>query len=375
MDYDFDVLVVGAGVIGLAAARDMAGRGLAVGLLEKNSRYGLETSSRNSEVIHSGIHYRPGSLKARLCVRGGALLYEYCRARKIRHQSTGKYTIAVTAAEVETLEKLHATGRENGVEGLAMAGAAAVAAAAPGVRCRAALFTPSSGILDAHQLMDRLYGDFAAAGGLAGFGEAVTAAAAAGEGYAVTSAAGEGPREYTARVLVNCAGLQADRVAAMLGAAYELYWAKGDYFSLAGAAGFRTLVYPVPAPGFLGIHLTPLAGGGLRAGPDIEYVEKRWPPYPVGREAGRYRVDAGKRPLFHAAVKKYLPGLAAEALVPEMYGLRPKLQGPEDGFTDFVIRPERPGFINLVGMESPGLTSCLAIGEHVGSLAAAALGR
>lgn len=371
MEYDFDVIVIGAGVIGLAAAREAARSGLAVGLLEKNNRYGLETSSRNSEVIHSGIHYPPGTLKARLCVRGNALLYDFCRRQAIAHRRTGKFTIATAAGEIARLEELFADGRANGVEGMEILSGAAAGKKLPGISCRAALFTPSSGIIDAHQLMDRLYDEFIAAGGLAGFTEKVTAAGAAGDGYFVRAGERAAHQEYTARAIVNSAGLHADLVSSLLGFDYKLYWGKGDYFSIAGTAagsGIKNLVYPVPDSNYLGIHLTPKAGGGLRAGPDMEYVARKYPPYPVGKEAGHYRVNGEKRRLFHEAVGKYLPGLPEEALVPEMYGLRAKLQGPGDGFRDFVVRRERPGFINLVGMESPGLTSCLAIAEHVGAL-------
>ena len=374
---EIEVLVVGAGAVGLAVGRELAQAGRQVGVLERHARIGAETSSRNSEVIHSGIHYRPGSLKARLCVEGVPLLYEAAREYGIPSENTGKITVAETPEEVRRIEDLAAQGQANGVEGLEVLTGAQVKRLEPEVRAAAGLLSPSTGLISAHGLMDFLAAGMAAAGGLLALGQEAIAIEPRPGGFAVT-VRGERMETYSARCVVNCAGLSSDRIAGMLGLSYRLHWAKGDYFSLSRAVRGTRLIYPVPEETGLGIHLTRKMGGGCRVGPDVEYVDRREPPYPGPAGPAAYIVDEAKRPLFHREVMKYLPGVREEELVPEMYGIRPKLQGPDDGFTDFAIRAEEeagfPRFIDCVGIESPGLTACLAIGRHVAGLVADKLG-
>jgi len=362
MEYDFDVLVIGAGVVGLAVAKELAEASCTTGLLEKNSRYGLETSSRNSEVLHSGIHYPPGSLKARHCVEGNKAIYDICQRFNLIYKKTGKLTIAVEECEIKTIEELYKTGITNGVEDIRILDASDVKKIAPDVVCKAALYTGTTGIINAHNLMDFLYHRFVDAGGMAGFKEKVIKIEREDNTYTVFT---EDNQRYSTRVLINCAGLFADKIAGMLGINYHLYWAKGDYFSITRNIPVDILVYPVPGKTSLGIHLTPKIGGGLRIGPDIEYIEKKEQAYPDEKSAGYYKVDETKAELFYNEVSRYLQVVKKEDLSPEMYGIRPKLQGPEDDFKDFVIKEEVPGFINLMGIESPGLTSSLAIGRYV----------
>lgn len=364
MENEFDVLVVGAGVVGLSVGKELAEAGYTVGILEKNSKYGLETSSRNSEVIHSGIHYPAGSLKAKLCVAGNTLLYQTCERFNLLYKKTGKITVAVAEDELPDLEKLYKAGIANGVEGMKILDARDIRKTMPDVDCKGGLFTGTSGILNVHILMDHLYHGFKNAGGLAGFKEKVVGVEQNGEGYTVYVQ--DMPlQKYTTGILVNCAGLFADEISGMLGIKYNLHWAKGDYFSIEQKFSIDTLVYPLPGKDSLGIHLTPKIGGGLRAGPDVEYVRKKIPPYSDENRMSNYRVQEKKKEFFYREVRRYLPALREDALSPEMYGIRAKLQGPSDGFMDFVIKEEMPGFINLAGIESPGLTGCLAIAGHV----------
>ncbi len=364
MENEFDVMILGAGVVGLSIGKELAEAGLAVGILEKNSKYGLETSSRNSEVIHSGIHYPVGTLKARLCVEGNRLLYHMCRKHNILHRKTGKITVASSGDELPELEKLYRKGVSNGVEEMKMLDVPEVRKEMPYIDCTGALFTGTSGILNVHMLMDFLYQGFKSAGGLTGFSEKVVGVEEKKGGYAV-AVEGVSLQEYSAGVLVNCTGLFADRISGLLGIKCSLYWAKGDYFSVEQKFPLEKLVYPLPGKDFLGIHLTPKMGGGLRAGPDMEYVTKQEPPYPDEKKMSPYKVEEAKKKFFCREIRRYLPSLREDFLVPEMYGIRPKLQGPDEDFRDFVIKEEKPGFINLVGIESPGLTGCLAIGKYV----------
>lgn len=362
MEYELDLLVIGAGVAGLATGREVALSGRCVGILEKNRRYGLETSSRNSEVIHSGIHYPPGSLKALLCVEGNRLLYDYCAGSGILHRKTGKITLAVTPEEEKRLWLLYKTGLANGVKDIKILGAERVKEMVPCVECRSGLFTGSTGILSAHSLMNSLYGDFLESGGIAGFGEEVTGIEKAGRGYRVATAAG---KHYTSRAVINCAGLFSDKISGMISmATVRTYWAKGDYFGSGRTFGINMPVYPVPGRDYLGIHLTPDVGGGLKAGPDIEYVEKSDHPYPGENHGTSYSVDERKRERFFREVRRYLPSIREEDLSPAMFGIRSRLQGPGDGPRDFLISAPAPGFINLEGIDSPGLTGCLAIGKY-----------
>jgi L-2-hydroxyglutarate oxidase LhgO len=364
-----DIAVIGAGVVGLAVARALSAAGRSVAVLERHATFGQETSSRNSEVIHGGIYYPTGSLKAELCVSGALLLYEYCRQNNIAHQALGKLIVAVDSGELPALEKLQQTGMANGAPGLRFLDRREVLALEPGLTAAAGLFSPRTGIVNAHQLMQTLAAQAQAQGAMLVYSAEVIGVETTGNGYRVTMARDQ--YQFDAQVVVNCAGLSADRVAGLCGLhdpAYQLHWCKGDYFSATRALGLKHLVYPVvsgQAHG-LGVHLTLDLGGRARFGPDVTYVDSL-----------DYTVDAEKQNAFYQAIRRYLPAIRPEDLAPDTSGIRPKLQGPNDGFKDFIIRHEADrgfsGLINLVGIESPGLTACLAIAQHVKTLVEEAL--
>jgi L-2-hydroxyglutarate oxidase LhgO len=361
-----DITVIGAGAVGLAVAARLAGPDRSVLVLEKNERFGQETSSRSSEVIHAGMYYHPGTLKARLCVRGNALLYEHCARRNVPCRRLGKLIVAVTEAELPALAALLETGRRNGVSGLEMLAKRDVEAREPGVRACGGLFSPCTGIFDTHAFMQSLLAEAKEKGALIAYNSEVTGVERTADGLVVRTAGdGEGIRSG---LVINCAGLRSDAVAAAAGidteaAEYRLHYCKGNYFRLRRPRPVRHLVYPVPEQGMhgLGIHLTADLAGGVRFGPDTRYVE-----------TVEYGVDEDRRELFAQAIQRYLPGVRADELVPDTCGIRPKLQGPGDGIRDFVIRRETgrglPSLINLIGIDSPGLTSSLAIAEYVEQL-------
>jgi len=357
-----DCIVVGAGVVGLAVARALAQRGQETIVLEQTQGIGNGTSSRNSEVIHAGIYYPTGSLKAKLCVRGRQLLYDYCDSHGVPHRRCGKFIVATSAEQVATLEKLQATGRDNGVPELVMIGAAEAMRREPQLHCTAALESPSTGIVDSHALMLALQGDCEAAGGVLAFGAPVLGGACGADGVTL-EVGGEVPMQIQAGLLVNCAGLQANALAAHLAGLSAaqvppLRYAKGSYYSLAGRSPFSRLIYPVPEPGGLGVHLTIDLGGQARFGPDVEWVDQL-----------DYRVDPSRSASFYASIRRYWPGLAEGALHPGYAGIRPKLSGPGETAADFRIQGPAehgvPGLVNLYGIESPGLTASLAIAEAV----------
>ena len=355
------VTIIGAGVIGLAIARELSSRFSDIIVLEKNDHFGRETSSRNSEVIHSGIYYPKGSLKARLCVEGAALLYDYCRAREIPHQRLGKLIVATNESEVPQVHALLEKGRQNGVADLTLVDARQIHDWEPHVRGVAGLWAPNTGILNSHALMDSFYREASKAGVLFAFNSEARSITPCAGGYEICS----GPDEYRFQSwrVINAAGLQCDQVAQMAGLdidtlGYRLHYCKGDYFGYAGNSPVGRLVYPVPHEHLtgLGVHATLNLGGQLRFGPDTEFVDRL-----------EYTVDAGKRDAFFRSACKIIDGLDEVRLMPDMAGIRPKLKGP--GVRDFIIQEESanglPGLINLIGMESPGLTSCLAIARHL----------
>ena len=372
MSAEVDVLVVGAGVVGLACAAALAKRGRRVVVLERHGGLAFETTSRNSGVIHAGIYYPAGSSKARLCVEGRELLYERCARERIPHRQFGKLIVATNAAELRVLEDLRARGTANGAPGLEIVDGAEVARREPSVRAVAGLLSPRTGIVDAHALCLSLAAELEAAGGVVLLHNTLEAIERAGPAWRVTARAkGEAPASVLAAALVNAAGLHADRVAGLAGvdveaAGYRQHPCKGDYFALAPGAPLRFggLVYPVHGAAGLGVHVTLDLGGRVKFGPDASYVATL-----------DYAVDPGKAEAFAEAAGRYLPGLRAEWLSPDQSGIRPKLQGPGDAFRDFVIAEESarglPGLVNLVGIESPGLTAALAIGERVAELLAA----
>ncbi|MEW5784929.1 MAG: NAD(P)/FAD-dependent oxidoreductase [Bacillota bacterium] len=367
------VLIIGAGVVGLAVAAELAGRSGRDGitLMERHNRFGLEISSRNSEVIHAGIYYPAGSLKAALCVEGNRLLYRFCEHWAIPCRRLSKLIVAREESEIGALERLYAQGRSNGVDDLALLDAARVAVLEPHVSARAALLSPSTGIVDSHRLMQRLAGLAAQGGVMAAYCHEVVAVEPAGGGFRVRYRNPDGSLDcMLCDWLINSAGLGADRIAAWTGidldtAGYRIHPCKGDYFSVSqGKAKYiERLIYPPPLDELkgLGVHATKSLDGRLRLGPDAAYVEDL-----------DYRVDPAKAGRFYEAVRSYLPFIEPADLEPESAGIRPKLQGPGEPFRDFVVRHEEsrglPGLINLIGIESPGLTCCLSLARLVADL-------
>jgi L-2-hydroxyglutarate oxidase LhgO len=363
-----EAVVIGAGVVGLACARALARAGREVVVLEREGRIGSHTSSRNSEVIHAGIYYPRGSAKARLCLRGRALLYAYCAARGVPHRRVGKIIVATEPAQEPALAGIAAAAAANGVDDLRPLGARELAGLEPSLRGVAGLLSPSTGIVDSHALMLSLQGELEDAGGAIAFGTGFTAARPAADGFEVEAMSGAEPVRVATRLLVNAAGLFAGDVAARIeGLAppfrRRVWFCKGSYFGTAARVPFRHLIYPVPERDGLGVHLTlDLAGRG-RFGPDTEWVD--------GLD---YALDPGRGAGFAAAIRRYWPGLPDGALTPDYAGIRPKLAPAGGAATDFLIEgPEAhglPGLVNLYGIESPGLTASLAIAETVAELAA-----
>lgn len=363
-----DAVVIGAGVVGLAVSRALALAGREVILLEQHGSFGTETSSRNSEVIHAGIYYEPGSLKARLCVAGKARLYAYLRERSLPHLNCGKLIVATRDEEVPALEALKANAEANGVTDLTLMGAEEALALEPGLSCVAALHSPSTGIFDSHAYMLSLLGDLEAAGGMVVFRTPMTSARLAGNGVVIETGGAE-PMTVAAGLLVNCAGLHAGRIAeAIEGFPREaipaIRYAKGVYFAYEGRAPFERLIYPMPTPDSQGTHYTRDLSGQGRLGPDI-----RW-----DATLGDYDVEPERRDAFWQAARTFWPDLNKQKLHAAYAGLRPKLSNPGE-FADFRIDgPARhgvPGVINLFGIESPGLTANMAIGEFVAKMAGA----
>lgn len=359
--------MIGAGVIGLAAASALARGGREVVLLESERHFGMHTSSRNSEVIHAGIHYEPGSLKARLCVAGRDLLYRYCAAREIPHRRCGKLTVATADSQLATLEKIASNARANGVFDLEWLDGSEARRAEPQLKCIRALSSPSTGIIDSHAYMQSLLAEAEANGASIAYDTKVTGLRPSSGGIEI-AINGEPAPVVRARCVVNSAGLQADRVAASIAdfpAQFipKVRFSKGSYFALSGASPFSRLVYPAPPPGgHLGIHMTLDLGGAARFGPDSEWV----------RELD-YAVDPQRAVLFAEAIRLYWPGLSEARLYPAYAGIRPKISGPGEATQDFRISGPREhgvaGMVNLFGMESPGLTASLALGEHIAALA------
>ncbi len=361
MDTDVEVVVIGAGVVGLAVARELALRGLSVVVLERNPRPGQETSSRHSGVIHAGIYYPTGSLKARLCVEGRRRLVEFCGRYGVPHRITGKLIVAVSPAQEASLGYLRRQARANGVEEVAPISLAEVRRREPRVRCAAALWSPVTGIVDAEELIRALDRQFAAAGGHLLTDHRVTGLEPDTRGWRVEVRPGRG-EAYAIRAthVVNAAGLGAVALASIAGQSVPpLHLCKGTYFWTPRPL-VQGLVYPLPEAGLagLGIHTTVDLAGRIRLGPDTEYVDRI-----------DYEVDAGREEAFREAAARYLPDLAPGDLRPDTAGIRPKLVGPDEGVQDFRIeRTEASGgavLLSLLGIESPGLTASLAIGREV----------
>ena len=359
-------VVIGAGVVGLAVARALARSGVETVVAEAHSAIGQGVSSRNSEVIHAGLYYAPGSQKARLCVRGKELLYELCATHGVSHRNCGKLTVAQSDAEISALRNLAERAKANGVP-VQWLSAREAKALEPALECVAALLSPSTGIVDSHGFMLALQGDLERAGGMVAFGSPVDGAVLGqrSEPHVIRMADGS---ELAARVVVNSAALHACALARRFqGLPPELvpqeYFAKGNYYTLAGKAPFTHLIYPAPADAWLGVHLTLDLGGQAKFGPDLEWLDVTRP------EQIDYTVDPRRADDFYAAVRRYWPALPDGALQPSYSGVRPKIHGPEQPAADFRIDGPQvhgiAGLVNLFGIESPGLTSSMAIAHEV----------
>lgn len=361
--FDFDAVVAGAGAVGLACGRALARRGQTVLVLEKESHIGQGVSSRNSEVIHGGLYYPTGSLKARFCVEGRRALYAFLDSRKIDYRRCGKLVVATEEAEVERIEAIFQQATANGVEGLEHLNGAQARALEPGLNAHAAILSPESGVFASHDYMLALQGEIEDAGGSVVVSTPFERAAPmVGGGFRVT-AGGEGGATLTTRLLVTAPGLSAQAVAARIEGypAVDIparHFGKGVYFRLTGKAPFERLIYPPPIPGALGTHYRRDLGGQGVFGPDLAYVETE-----------DYSVDPAKRDEFVRYIRRFWPGVEAERLTPDYAGIRPKLHGPGEPQPDFQLhgseRHGMDGLMALFGIESPGLTSSLAIGEAV----------
>ena len=356
-----DCVVVGAGVVGLAVARALALSGREVLVLEAAEGIGTETSSRNSEVIHAGIYYPKGSLMARACVAGKHKLYAYCAERGVPYRNCGKLIVATNEAEAGQLASIQARAAANGVGDLRLISAEEAKALEPAVACTAALLSPSTGIIDSHSYMLSLQGDAENAGAMFVFHAPVLSGRLLPEGGAELSIGGAEPMELRCDLLVNAAGLHAPALARKLEGmpadkVPQAFFAKGNYFTLTGRSPFTHLIYPVPVPGGLGTHLTLDLGGQAKFGPDVEWIDHI-----------DYEVNPARGESFYAAIRRYWPGLPDGALQPGYSGIRPKIVGPGQPGQDFVIQGPadhgKKGLVNLFGIESPGLTASLALGE------------
>jgi len=359
-----DAVVIGAGVVGLAMARELALSGREVVILEAEDAIGTHTSSRNSEVIHAGIYYPKGSLKARACVEGRTLLYEYCVAHGVPHRRSGKLIVAADDSQLPELETIQAKAHGNGVTDVVWMTRAQALALEPELSCVAALYSPSTGIIDSHALMLAYLGDAEAHGTMLALKSPLERVDVKSDGFVLHV---DGSEPIQSSILVNSAGLRAPTVARkMEGYRAEFapgeFYAKGNYYSLARRSPFSRLVYPIPEPGGLGVHVTLDLAGQARFGPDVEWIE---------RIGGRddYAVDPRRAERFYAAIRRYWPALPDGALLPGYSGIRPKTAGPKAPAPDFEIQgPARhgiAGLVHLFGIESPGLTASLALAKAV----------
>ena len=370
-----DTVVIGAGVVGLAIARELALAGREVIVVEKNAAIGEETSARNSEVIHAGLYYPRGSLKARFCVEGRERLYNYCDAKHVPHRRCGKLLVATRVGQMQKLDSVRAAAVANGVTDLEQLSAQDVQRLEPQVHALAGFLSPSTGIVDSHAFMLALRGDLEAAGGAIATHCRCIAAKPDGATLRLTCATADGPFTLGARTVVNAAGLHATRVAQLLGAPGETipppHFAKGNYFTCSGRSQFTHLVYPLPEDGGLGVHATLDLAGRVRFGPDVEWLRDDANP-----DSLDYAVDPTRSAAFYGAIRSYWPALPDGSLAPAYSGIRPKISGRGEPAADFSVRRfgERghARVVQLFGIESPGLTSALAIGVYVAELLGAA---
>jgi L-2-hydroxyglutarate oxidase LhgO len=356
------IMVIGAGVVGLAVARAAALAGHEVIVAEAGDAIGTGISSRNSEVIHAGMYYPTDSLRARHCTRGRRLLYDYCASHGVPQRKCGKLIVATNAAEAAKIEAIHAQGLRNGVEGLRLIGGTEARALEPALTCIAALHSPETGIIDGQAFMLALRGDLEDRGGVIAFATPVERLSRVAGKWQVTFG-GREPGTLDVDAVVNSGGLTAQALARRT-AGYppervpRLVLAKGNYFSYAGRPVFSRLIYPVPVDGGIGIHVTLDMAGRMRFGPDVEWIERE-----------DYAVDPARADAFYACIRTYWPGLPDRSLVPDYCGIRPKLTGPGEPAADFMIKGPAdhglPGLVHLFGIESPGLTSALSLAGDV----------
>ena len=360
--YHVDCVVIGGGVVGIATARQLAMAGHEVWLLEATSELGSETSSRNSEVIHAGIYYPKDSLKAKLCVEGRRKLYRYCEQKNVPHKRCGKLIVATTSAQVVELDEILARGRANQVEELEIIDGSQLKKLEPELAALAAIRSPVTGIIDSHALMLQLKHDAEQSGAQFVFNSPVVSGKVLDSGIELVVGQQE-PFRLTAKKVVNSAGLDAVSLLSKIKGFPNqhipaFYMAKGNYFSLPSQAPFNHLIYPVPEPGGLGVHLTLDLAGQARFGPDVEWISEK-----------HYPVDESRKNGFESAIECYWPGVPKGRLQPAYAGIRPKLSGPGESSKDFLIQGVSvhgvPGLVNLLGIESPGLTSCLSIADYV----------
>lgn len=356
------VLVIGAGVVGLAVARAAARKGHEVVVAEAAAAIGTGISSRNSEVIHGGMYYATGTLRGRHCVRGRRMLYEFCASHGVPHRKCGKLVVATNQAELDKIQAIEKQGHINGVEGLELIGGNAARALEPELACIGALHSPETGIIDGHRYMLALQGDLEDAGGAIAFNTKVDGAARKDGQWWVRFGGSDGG-EFAFDAVANCAGLGAQGVAHTFedypaARVPRLVLAKGNYFTFAGKPAFSRLIYPTPIVGGLGVHVTLDLAGRMRFGPDVEWIERE-----------NYNVNPARAALFYERIRNYWPGLPDGSLAPDYSGIRPKLSGPGEPQGDFLIdapgQHGLPGLVQMFGIESPGLTSALSLGEDV----------
>jgi L-2-hydroxyglutarate oxidase LhgO len=357
---DADLTIIGAGVVGLAIASVLANDKLNLYILEKNESHGMGISSRNSEVIHAGIYYPPGSLKAELCVEGRKMLYDICKRNNIPHMKLGKLIISNTEKEMTKIEHLRHNAFKNGLFNISIVSHKQIARMEPNIKSLAALYCPETGIINVHSLMDYYLHNAKNKGVEIIYGTEVLEIESLVNGYKISTLNRDGDYfQFVTERVINAAGLQSDDISRMVGKDYRLHYCKGDYFSINNIkrGTVQRLIYPVPHENNvgLGVHLTLGLDGRMKLGPDATYIDR----------IENYAVDSEKRKSFYNAAVRFLPFIRREDIAPDMSGIRPKLQGESESFHDFVISEDLPGFVNLIGIESPGLTASPAIAEYV----------
>jgi L-2-hydroxyglutarate oxidase LhgO len=368
---DACITIIGGGVVGLAIAEEVSRHHTNVFLIERHPSFGQETSSRSSEVIHAGIYYTKGSLKARLCIEGKNLLYDYCQKFEVPFKKCGKLIVATSEEEISVIEGIIHTARENGVDDMTVMERDQIADMEPNIFALRALFSPSTGIIDSHSLMKQFETNAINNGCQIVYGSEVTAIRKIGEGYLVTVLDADNlSYSFTSKIVINSAGLASDKVSEMTGLSddnLKILFCKGEYFRVNPPKNklINRLIYPVPHHNMegIGIHVTIDMGGGVKLGPDVKYLDSN---------VYDYRLTPSKQEAFWISARKFLPFLEYDDIAPEMAGIRPKIQKPGEPLRDYYIMEESgkgyPGFINLIGMESPALTSSISIAKYVNNL-------